>query len=492
MLTENSTLQTLDISYNAIKPKGAKFLADALKPNACLKSNLRSLDITCNKLAPLGMQSLCEMLVVNRTIQELKCTSNNLEEEGAAYLANVLQFNYTLSVLDVESNQIGPVGASVLMDHLLEKNRTLESLNLAWNGVGSNVAEELAQVLKRNEVLTNVNLKGNGITTDGILALAEALLYNNSLTKLDVSHNRFDKYGAFALTNAMGKPTCPMEPQNLVWDHNPSLSEDGVASLKRIPQLRRNRVHWLDRLIGDLGEGNLHNINLTQRNVADEEVLLLAEAMHSCKQAKLRTFPFIRTMFLAGPRLTSRSLIPFFEACLPSPAKVMRLYLQDCSHMEEESIPIIAVNLPRSKSLEVLCLNNCSVTSRGAALLARGLNLNTTLRRLNLNHNEIGDAGLVELAAVLPHQTLKALSVNDNKITDASMSAIGLAQLQELHLNRNSITDRGALAFSQTIDETTCCLTFLDLQFNQVTKKGGDTLKIFLPETIPGSVIVDY
>ncbi|KAL3893656.1 MAG: hypothetical protein SGARI_008021 [Bacillariaceae sp.] len=70
--------------------------------------------------------------------------------------------------------------------------------------------------------------------------------------------------------------------------------------------------------------------------------------------------------------------------------------------------------------------------------------------------------------------------------------AHGLAQIQELHLNHNKITNKGALAFSQNIDEATCRLTFLDLQGNQVTKKGGETIKLFLPETIPGSVIVDY
>ena len=90
------------------------------------------------------------------------------------------------------------------------------------------------------------------------------------------------------------------------------------------------------------------------------------------------------------------------------------------------------------------------------------------------------------------HPTLISLSANDNKISDAAMGAEGLAHLQELHLNVNSITNKGALAFAQSIDEDNCRLTFLDLQSNQVTKKGGDTIKMFLPETIPGSVIVDY
>ncbi|KAL3921392.1 MAG: hypothetical protein SGARI_006695, partial [Bacillariaceae sp.] len=135
VLSTNSTLQTLDISYNAIKPRGAKLLAQALLSSQNNnRSSLQKLDVTCNKLAPQGIQALCEMLVVNRTIQTLLLGSNNMEGEGAAYLANVLHFNYTLKELDLESNQIGPDGASLLIDQLRDKNRTLETLNLAWNG----------------------------------------------------------------------------------------------------------------------------------------------------------------------------------------------------------------------------------------------------------------------------------------------------------------------------------------------------------------------
>ena len=96
---------------------------------------------------------------------------------------------------------------------------------------------------------------------------------------------------------------------------------------------------------------------------------------------------------------------------------------------------------------------------------------------------------LVELALAQVsnhHANLRLLDLG------TGTGAVALALLQELHLNSNSITNKGALAFSQTIDESTCRLTFLDLQFNQITKKGGDTIKLFLPETIPGSLIVDY
>lgn len=150
-LTCNSTLQTLDISYNSIKHKGASTLAKAFEPSSQLQSTLKNLDVSGNKISSQGMQALCKALVNNRTIQELKSAANNIGQEGAASMASVLKFNYTLRILDIESNDIGPWGASLLMDVLRDHNETLESLNLAWNGVGSMIAKEMAQVLEKTK-----------------------------------------------------------------------------------------------------------------------------------------------------------------------------------------------------------------------------------------------------------------------------------------------------------------------------------------------------
>jgi Ran GTPase-activating protein (RanGAP) involved in mRNA processing and transport len=491
-LASNPSLKTLDLSYNSIKHKGASSLAKAFNPyQNSMISTLKVLDISGNKIAAQGMQALCEALAVNRCIEELRLGTNNLEKKGAAYLAHVLKYNYTLKILDLQCNDIGPDGASLLIEQLMEENQTLESLNLAWNGVGSIVAKEVAQVLKRNESLTNVDLKGNDITSDGVSSLAEALSFNTSLRKLNLMHNKFDKVGAFALVDAVGKPTCPLLPQNLLWDDNPAIGEEGAASLSRVPQLRRNRQYWLGQLIQDVAQGHVFSIDFRHRIIGDEEVLLLVDSLRH-NHTKSKAASIIRSIWLAGATLRARSLVPLFETCVPSPANIIRLYLKDCENAGDETTEAIATALPQSKSLQVLCLCNCGVTPHGAVRLAQGLRRNTSLRRLNLDCNCIGDSGLTELASVLPHPSLTALSANNSDITDDSMRAKGLTQIQELSLENNRITNKGALWFAENLHDGSCCLTWMRLQGNEITKEGGETVKLFLPKTIPGGSIMDY
>lgn len=492
-LTSNPILQTLDLSYNNIKHKGASILAKALEPSPTLTSTLQVLDISGNKIGPQGMRALCEVLVENKTIQELRCGANHVGEEGAASISSVLKFNYTLRILDLQSNEIGPCGASLLMDVLRIDNRTLESLNLAWNGVGSLIAEELAEVLTTNEILVDVNVKGNEIMSDGVSSLANSLASNVSLEKLNLMHNKFDKFGAFALADAVGKPSCPLQPQNLFWDDNPAIGEEGAASLERIPQLRHNRQSWFGQLLRDIDQGLVPSIDLRHRNIGDEEILQLADALApKTDHGKQKALPLVRSMWLSGPSLRPRSLVPLFESCIPSPANVVRLYLKDCVHLGEESIEAISICLNRSTSLQVLCLHGCRVTPHGAGRLAQGLKRNASLRRLNLDCNRISDKGLLELASTLPHPTLQALSANENDITDAAMGAEGLTQIQELHLKNNHITNKGAFSLANILDGNSCRLTWISLQGNDISKKGGEMIKLFLPETIPGGSIVDY
>jgi Ran GTPase-activating protein (RanGAP) involved in mRNA processing and transport len=442
------------------------------------------------------MQALSNMLMFNKTIEDLRCATNDLGPEGAAFLAPVLRRNYRLKHVDLHANQIGPHAASLLVDSLKgdslkEGNRTVETLNLSWNGFGSGVAHDVAEVLKENEVLTDVDLSGNSITSDGAISLARSLSYNLSLHKLNLAGNKIDKYGAFALAEALGRPGCPLQPEDLNWKNNSAISDEGVTSLSRVSQLKRNRQHWLGTFLKDLCNGSIHSISWMDRQVGDEEVLLLAKAVEECKE-KSSSMPLIRSMWLSGSSFTSRSLVPLFDVIISSPANVMRVYLKDCSNMGFESIETISLCLPRAKTLEVLCLSGCGITETGAAELAKGLARNTSLRRLNLDHNRIKDKGLLELASVLPHRSLTALSANNNGITDASLGAVGLTQVNELHLKNNMISNKGALALAQNLDNGSSRITWLSLQGNNVTTKGGETIRMFMPDAIPGAAIIDY
>mmetsp|Transcript_17633 Transcript_17633/g.44001 ORF Transcript_17633/g.44001 Transcript_17633/m.44001 type:complete len:665 (-) Transcript_17633:144-2138(-) len=485
-LTTNSSLQVLNLSYNNIKARGATLLANALEEPTSV-CNLKSLNLTGNSIGHQGMQTLSRMLTVDRTIECFYAGINNIGPEGGAHLAFAMKRNYTLRVLHINDNRIGPDAASVLFDQLRDDNRTLEILNLAGNNIGAQGAGDLTEVIAQNAVLTNLDLSGNHVGSEGVVLLTEALPYNISLVTLNLSNNHMDDRGALAISEILGDPKI-RTLQTIKWENNPSISDEGLLSLSRAAQVKRNREHWLDKFLQELIGGKIHSINWTKRKIGNEEVLLLNKALkHPTMQVNP---PTIRSLWLAGPSLTSRSLFPLLETSISSPCNVMRLYLKNCAI--GGCVEAIAKALPRSKALEVLSLRSCSITPKGASKLARGLKQNTTLRRLNLDDNAIGDEGLVELASTLPHSSLTALSANGNEITDASMGAPGLSQVDELHLKNNHITDRGALDFARNLMDGDCRLTWVSLQKNKVSKKGGDTIRVFMPESIPGSAIIDY
>ena len=486
-LTTNSTLKCLNLSYNNIKARGAALLATALEESSSI-CNLKILNLNSNAVGQLGMKNLSRMLTNNRTIESLYIGMNNIGEKGAAYLAFAIKHNYTIRLLHINDNQIGPNAASILFDQLKDDNRTILNLNLAWNNIGIQGAKDLTEVFKKNAVLTDIDLSGNQIGSDGVILLANSLSYNISLKNIDLSNNHIDDSGAYAMSEAICDPTCSL--QNIQWEDNPDISVDAIRSLSRTQHVKRNREYWLDKLVQNLLEGNIHSINLSKRKVGNEEVLFLVKALMNDPTIRSSP-PIIRSIWANGHLLTTRSLIPLFELSLSSPSNVMRLYLKDCCNAgDEKNMEAIAKYLPNSKSLQVLYMAGCSITKIGAMKVAHGLKHNTTLRRLNLDNNQIGDDGLIELASAFPHKALTSLSVNRNNITDSSMGSQGLTQVEELHLNNNAITDFGALELCKNLKDG--CLTWLSLLNNQVTERGGASIRAFMPETIPGSSIVDY
>lgn len=488
-LASNSVLKSLNLSYNNIKARGATLLANALESSP--KSNLQILNLTCNALGYQGMHATSKMLTTNRTIESLYAGMNNIAAVGAAHLSFAIKHNYTLRRLHINENQIGCDAISVLFDQLKDYNRTIEDLDIAWNDIGIQGATDLTQVLVKNSALKKINVSGNQIGSDGVISLASSLPYNISLNEINLSSNQIDDRGAYAMIEASCNPRCTL--QSVEWDDNPDISAAAMVSLSRTQNVKQNRINWFDKLIQNLLEGRICSINLSKRKIGDEEVLHFVSSLknNNRQDTQQPSLPLIQSMWLKGSLFTTRSLVPLFELCLPTPSNVMRLYLKDCDNAGDEQImETIVKYLPDSKILQVLYMAGCSIETKGATFLAQALKKNTTLRRLNLDNNRIGDGGLIELASVLPHKALTALSVNQNNITDLSMNSAGLTHVEELHLNKNAITDWGMLDLSTNLKDG--CLSWLSVLNNQVTERGALTVSSFMPETIPGSSIVEY
>jgi Ran GTPase-activating protein (RanGAP) involved in mRNA processing and transport len=470
-LRKNTTLKVLNVSSNAIKSQGAALLADALM-NAT-GSGLRTIDISCNKVGPAGIQAFAKLLAVDRRLEGLYASRNDIGPEGARLLHNALKVNYTLKDLRLEANNIGDIGFVKIVESLAEtflRTSGVEKLVLGYNKISSEGAKSLCRVLKENEKLRHIDLTGNMISSTAAQAIAGSLSYNLGLQELLLTSNQIDDEGAYALSLSMAKTSCTMT--RLSCDDNP-MSNEGLAALSRVPQLRRNQKYWLGPLLRDLSKDAAATIDLTERNVGDDEILLLTEVLDSSS-------PVIRAMYLSGVLLSRRSLVPFCERSLGPKSNIMRLYLNKCDCGDELATSISSI-LKINKSLQVLSLTESSVSAVGACAIAEGLSGNKTLRRLNLDRNNIGDEGMSALGQIIGMTSLQSLSASRNSLTDLSMDFEFVKHLQELHLSGNQITDFGALVLCRYLVAESKLL-WLSMRETQVTIRGREAIKTFLPD----------
>ena len=469
-LLQNTTLQMLDVSCNAIKCQGATSLAIALR-NAT-ESGLRTIDISGNNLGTAGMKPFADLLSVDRRLEGVFACRNDIGVDGAVLLCNALKVNYTLKDLRLEGNNIGDRGSVMLAESLAGDRHTtsaLEKLVLGTNNIGLEGARSLSNLLKENATLRHLDLTGNRICSSGAQELAGSLSYNLGLQELLLAANQIGDVGAYDLALSMGRSTCSLS--KLSWEDNP-ISDEGNASLLRVPQLQRNQKYWLGPLLRDLSKGLATSIDLRERNIGDEELLLLTDVLDSSLHA-------LQALYICGVGLSRRSLVPFCERALGPKSNIMRLYLTKCDCGDEISTAISS-NLKMNRSLQVLCLMDSSVSAVGASAIAEGISGNATLRRLNLDRNRISDVGMSAVGRVISKSSLQSLSVSRNSITDLSMDFEFVKYLQQLQLNGNPITDSGALVICRYL-KADSNLAWLGIRQTEVTRRGRDAIKAFLP-----------
>jgi Ran GTPase-activating protein (RanGAP) involved in mRNA processing and transport len=152
----------------------------------------------------------------------------------------------------------------------------------------------------------------------------------------------------------------------------------------------------------------------------------------------------------------------------------------------------LAQALRTNYTLRALGITNCGITAlAGAGVLALSLKHNSSIQRINLQGNEIGDDGFQLLwddVIRKCHPSIISLNVSNNKLTDASMANLygNTEHLQELYLDGNQISDRGALDLAKAImDRET--LKILSVGNNPLmTHRGKNTLRFFAPNRLIG------
>ena len=169
--------------------------ANNLSVGIGLSSSLSHLGVTSSQLNCYHIKIISSMLADHPSLTSLDFSHNKIGDYGFKYFGKILSpQSCNLVHIDLSNNLISVDGA-FLFSLGLERNNSLEFLNLKLNKLGDDGSEHIFKALAKNSTLTSLNLSSNGMTESSCRILAETFVLNKSLKFLDLCCNTFHESG---------------------------------------------------------------------------------------------------------------------------------------------------------------------------------------------------------------------------------------------------------------------------------------------------------
>ena len=152
----NKSLKKLDLSHNLIGDReeecavfpsfttGGRAIARMLTMN----TTLVDLNLSWNKIRKDSALVLVKCLSQNKTLTSLNLSSNNIGDIAVQHLANALRQNTSMIRLDVSYNGIMPKG-TLVMAHALEENRSMIDCSFEGNCIGESGGKALLRAMRQ-------------------------------------------------------------------------------------------------------------------------------------------------------------------------------------------------------------------------------------------------------------------------------------------------------------------------------------------------------
>lgn len=154
-----------------------------------------TLDFSGKRVGDIGAERICQVLKRNVVPTGLSLGFNKITDKGLYSLVDSLEQSEVsaLALVDLSENELTSFGMKRLSEYLSLPYCPIKNLNVGWNQITDEGAQELAKALEVNTSLNCLNLWGNQISSVGVIALLTSLQNNSTLGTLDLSDNPFDK-----------------------------------------------------------------------------------------------------------------------------------------------------------------------------------------------------------------------------------------------------------------------------------------------------------
>ncbi|KAI1894201.1 hypothetical protein AGOR_G00113390 [Albula goreensis] len=349
----NSGLHTINLANNPLEDRGISSLSVQF---AKLRKGLRHLNFSKTSLSPKGVNSLCQSLSANpsiaSTLTHLDLSGNVLRGDDLPNLYNFLGQPNRLTTLDLSNTDcsLDLVCSALLRGSIQHLSVLNVSKSIFTHRKGKDVAPSFKHFFSTAAALTSINMSGTKIPPEGLKAMLLGLASNPNLkdVSLDLSCCELRSGGSQALEG------CIAEIPNI---SSLDISDNGLDS-----DLTTLLV-WLskNRSIRHLSLGKNFN-NIKSKNLAP----VLDNLVHMIQDEESP----LTSLSLADSKLKS-------------------------------DLTIVLNALGSNTSLTRVDISGNGMGDMGAKMLAKALQINSKLRTVIWDKNNVSPQGLQDVAAAL-------------------------------------------------------------------------------------------
>ncbi|XP_052584964.1 F-actin-uncapping protein LRRC16A isoform X6 [Peromyscus californicus insignis] len=349
----NSGLHTINLAGNPLEDRGVSSLSIQF---AKLPKGLKHLNLSKTSLSPKGVNSLCQSLSANpltaSTLTHLDLSGNALRGDDLSHMYNFLAQPNTIVHLDLSNTECSlDMVCSALLRGCLQCLAVLNlSRSVFSHRKGKEVPPSFKQFFSSSLALMQINLSGTKLAPEPLKALLLGLACNHSLkgVSLDLSNCELRSGGAQVLEG------CIAEIHNIV---SLDISDNGLESdlSTLIVWLSKNRS--IQHLALGKNFNNMKSKNLTP--VLDNLVQMIQDEDSP-----------LQSLSLADSKLKAE-------------------------------VTIIINALGSNTSLTKVDISGNGMGDMGAKMLAKALQINTKLRTVIWDKNNITAQGFQDIAVAM-------------------------------------------------------------------------------------------
>lgn len=419
-----------------------KVLAEALAVN----ESLEELTLHNRRFATVDTCALWSVLRTNRTLRvlSLQGTRTKYFYREAEVIGSTLTANAGLQEMDLSEVNLSQASARAIAV-ALRTNTTLQRLTISLiKGLGCMAAAAFFKMLLVNRTLLELILPQARINKC-VVAIAKAVHENRTLQVLDLSDSSEGRSRSFWM------PTREPEPGSINWPQVPTAPEpkDGLLTL-RLRDCGLTHENWdVLALAIQQGPGGARLRDLCLWSNSD----LGDAACSSIISACLAPGSTLRRLDLGKTGMDSAAGLALAVALQPGPqrARLEDLCLRRSDLEDDTWGSIISACLAPGSTLRRLDLEHADMGDAAGLALASGLRANHTLQALNLAHVSFFDMPCWPeiFAALAAHPGLQTLILRHCKLRQCDVEALVAAlrancALREIDLEYNELVNGGA------------------------------------------------